>query len=525
MTKKSRSENRFPVKAVLITALVTLALCFGAAYILGYVGPRYNQSPDQGPDALVQGQLLGENNKAQLYTCGMHPWIITEEPGTCPICGMDLTPKRDAKGSGSNAATDGGERKIAYWQAPMNPMEIYDEPGKSKMGMDLVPVYEDDLIGGVSVIIDPATEQNMGVRTAEVKKGPLVHTIRTYGHVTYNETRTAEVSPKVNGWFEKLHVDFTGEMVEKGQPLYEIYAPELVAVQEEYLAAIRNQRRMSNDQSRDMLDSARRRLDFFDVAESEIKAIRETGEVRKTILIRSPFKGVVTHKNAVEGAYVKAGTTVYKIADLSTVWVEAHIYEYELARVEKGQEAVMTLPYIPGRSYHGKVAYIYPFLQQKTRDVILRLEFENPNLSLKPDMYADVSIETVGEGEGIIVPSEAVIRSGQRNVAFVARGGGEFTPREVQLGLSLDEGRVQVLAGLAPGETVVTSGQFMLDSESNLKEAIQKMMAAKTKPAPSETVDSNPQPKPGAGAEDDFFKDMEPRSEPNSENDFFKDLQ
>ena len=241
-----------------------------------------------------------------------------------------------------------------------------------------------------------------------------------------------------------------------------------------------------------MLASARRRLSYFDVGEEEIRAIGASNTVKKTLTIRSPFTGVVTHKNAVEGGFVKAGTTIYKIADLSRVWVEAHIYEYELSRISEGQDAEMKLPYQPGKIYSGKVAYIYPYLQQKTRDVVIRLEFENPNLELKPDMYADVRIKIVG-GQGILIPSEAVIRSGERNVVFVTREQNKFAPREITLGITADGGKVQVLAGVRPDETVVTSGQFLLDSESKLKEAVQKMMEVKK----------------GAAKEDDFFKDME----------------
>ncbi|GBC61053.1 efflux RND transporter periplasmic adaptor subun it [Desulfonema ishimotonii] len=477
-----------PIRAIVITAVITAALTWGALYMTGYHMAHTAVTDGNSGEPLMGGA------GPQLWTCGMHPWIITEEPGLCPICNMELTPRRDD----TTASGDSGERKIAWWRAPMDPMEIYESPGKSKMGMDLVPVYEDDLIGGVEIRINPVTEQNMGVRTAKVEKGRLNHTIRTYGHITYDETRTAQISPKVNGWLEKLYASFTGEPVEKDQPLFEIYSPQLLAAQEEYLTAFRNHRRNPGTRSREMRDSARRRLSYFDVAESEIQAIEAKDDVKKTVMIRSPFRGVVTHKNAVEGGFVRAGTNVYTIADLSRVWVEAHIYEYELDRVAKGQEAEMTLPYHPGKVFRGKVAYIYPWLQQKTRDVVIRLEFENPDLELKPDMYADVRIQTIGKGDGLIIPSEAVIRSGERNVVFVAQGNGRFTPRETTLGMSLDGGRIQILSGLAPGESVVTSGQFLLDSESKLKEAVQKMMAARSEPVGPETAE-----------EDDFFGDME----------------
>lgn len=368
------------------------------------------------------------------------------------------------------------ERKVAYWRAPMNPTEVYDQPGKSVMGMDLVPVYEDELVDGVDVRIDPVVQQNMGIRTARVEKAPLVRTIRTYGNITYDETRTAEISPKVSGWIEKIHVDFTGKFVEKGQPLFELYSPELFSAQQEYLAAYLNFTR-DGRKNLDLLESARERLRYFDIPESAIRTMEKSGKLKKTLTLRSPFNGVVIQKNAEAGTYIRTGTTVYRIADLSRIWVEAHIYEYELPWVSQGQEAEMTLPYLPGRTYSGKVSFVYPYLQQKTRDVVVRLEFDNPNFTLKPDMYCDIIIKS-DQGEGIVVPSEAVIRSGERNVAFVVRENNKFEPRDLTLGLQMNT-EFQVLSGLAPGDVIVTSGQFLIDSESNLTEAVQKMMEPK----------------------------------------------
>jgi Cu(I)/Ag(I) efflux system membrane fusion protein/cobalt-zinc-cadmium efflux system membrane fusion protein len=483
---KSRGIFKSPIFVVLVSVVLTLVVVVGGGYLLGFHRPHGVTVVDEG---------TGEEKT--LWTCGMHPWIMEEAPGLCPICNMDLTPMRGA-GSAS-ASDDPAERRILYWRAPMNPKEIYDEPGKSAMGMDLVPVYEDEVAGGVEITIDPVTQQNMGIRTAIVKKDELTRTIRTYGHVTYDETRLAQVNLKFSGWVEKLHVDYTGAMVERGEPLFELSSPELIAAGEEYLAALNNVKRLSSPgSSRSFLASAQRRLEYFGVPVGEIEKIAETGRVERTITIRTPFPGVVIDKNVEVGSHIKASNTTYRIADLSRVWVETHIYEYELPWVKEGQTAVMTLPYAPGRTYTGKVAYIYPYLQAQTRDVVVRLEFENPELSLKPDMYADVTIESGDIGEGLVIPSEAVIRSGERNVVFVARENNKFTPRDVTLGLSLDDRMVQVLTGLATGETVVTSAQFMLDSESKLKEAVQKMMEAK-KPVEKKTE----------SVEEDFFSDFE----------------
>ncbi len=419
------------------------------------------------------------------------------------------------------SATDDQGRKIAYWRAPMNPTEIYEKPGKSAMGMDLVPVYEDELVGGVAVTVDPVTQQNMGLRTAIVRQEPLERTIRTYGHITADETRTAQVNLKTGGWVEKLYVDYTGMYVEKGQPLFEFYSPELLAAQEEYLSAFKSIGSRMGSSGKDLLRSARRRLAYFDVSVGEIQDIQDLGKTQKTLVIRSPFTGYVIDRNVEEGSYVKKGTTIFRIADLSNIWVEAHIYEYELPWIREGLLAEMTLPYEPGRVFPGRVSFVYPYLQPKTRDVVIRLEFANPDMKLKPDMYADVKIKTASEGTGMVIPVEAVIRSGERNLVFVTRDNNKFTPRDVTLGPALDDGMVQIFSGLAPSEVIVTSGQFLLDSESKLKEAVQKMLEAKRaevktgKPDTLETKESLDDMEPEEG----FFDDME------EGEDFFKDLE
>ena len=496
------TKGNVPVRAIFITAVISITVFAAAAYFGGYLMVR--PMPDTS-HLHAKGDTTEPNT---LYSCGMHPWVVAKEPGNCPICGMKLTPKIEQK----EGATDTKENKIAYWRAPMNPMEIYDTPGKSAMGMNLVPVYENELSGGVEIKIDPVTQQNMGVRVATVEKGPLTYTIRTYGHITYDETRKSQINPKFSGWLEKIYVDFTGQMVEKGDPLFDIYSPDLITVQEDYLEAFRNFSSNPSSANRKIRDSVMRRLSFFDISDKEIKKIEKKGAVSHALTIRSPFKGVVTQKsNAVEGAFVKEGATIYEIAYLTRVWVEAHIYEYELSTVQKGLKAEMTLPYIPGKRYYGKVAYVYPYLQRQTRDVVIRIEFDNPNLELKPDMYANVFIKTTPGKDGVMVPSESVIRSGERNLLFITRGDGKFSPREVTLGMSLDNGMVQVLKGVAPGETVVTSGQFLLDSESKLKAATQKMMEPKPikkkmNPMDGKKDGTNPAKKSAAG--DDFFSDM-----------------
>ncbi len=427
----------------------------------------------------------------QLWTCGMHPEVILDEPGQCPKCGMNLVPLKIQETEAeqpehTEAKKSDGERKIKYWQAPMNPVEIYDKPGKSAMGMNLIPVYEDQVSSGSAVQIDPVTVQNMGVRTANVEKTDFNRSIRTIGKIDYNEEKIFIVSSKISGWIEKLYVNYTGKPVRRGQPLLEIYSPDLVTTQQEYLLALQNKKLIGETQfasiregAESLLNSTRQRLLYWDIPESAIKELEESGEVRKTLKLESPANGVVIHKNAIEGLHIKEGMSLYQIADLSTIWVYVSIYDNEVPWVRVGQSATMELSYSPEKVLEGKVDYIYPYLDERARDVKVRLEFPNPGLDLKPGMFANVWIKTPSIEDAIVVPSEAVIRSGQRNLVFVTRGNGRFEPREVRIGEESDNGKVRILSGLLENEEVVISAQFMLDSESRLQEAIQKMLQEK----------------------------------------------
>lgn len=382
---------------------------------------------------------------------------------------------------------DTTERKVLYWQAPMNPAEIYDRPGKSAMGMDLVPVYEGDVSAGPTsqVQIDPATVHNMGIRTARAIRSDFSRSIRTVGKVDYDEASLHRVNPKVSGWIEKLYVNFTGESVRMGDPLLEIYSSELVSTQEEFLLAIRSYERFEEGASeslrndaRAVMEATRDRLRYWDIPDTVIERLERTREVTRTITIESPASGIVVSKNVVDGAHVMAGTDLYEIADLSTVWVHASIYDYEVPWVKVGQKAVMEMAYLPERTFEGSVSYIYPYLRDKARDVHVRLVFANNSLDLKPGMYVNVELETRVIADALLIPTEAVIRTGQREVVFVDRGAGAFEPREIRIaGEGGPENRfVRVLSGLNEGEQVVTSAQFMLDSESRLQETIQKML-------------------------------------------------
>lgn len=405
-----------------------------------------------------------------------------------------------ARGSApdSPAPTATTERTVLYWQAPMNPAEIYDSPGKSAMGMDLVPVYAEDqpVASDSNISIDPSTIQNMGVRTQLVEQRDFSRQIRTVGELNYDEERLYIVNSKVSGWIEKLYVSYVGEEVRAGAPLMDIYSPELVSTQEEFLLAVRNAKLVSPNASPSvradaerLVSAARTRLEYWDIPESEIEALATSGEVRKTIRIDAPATGIVTERNTIEGAYIRSGVDLFKIADLRTVWVHASFFDNEVPWISVGQEVEMTLSYLPGKTYAGTVDFIYPYLREKARDVHVRLVFSNSaSYELKPGMYANIILEGQGIKDAVVVPTEALIRSGSRTMAFVALGEGRFEPREVETGEigGDNNGETRILSGLSEGESVVVSAQFLLDSESRLQEAIRKMLASGGEPAPME---------------------------------------
>ncbi|HKJ04175.1 MAG TPA: efflux RND transporter periplasmic adaptor subunit [Geopsychrobacteraceae bacterium] len=449
-------------------------------------------------NAPAQSHAAEEHEAASVqYTCGMHPMIIVDEPGSCPICGMDLTPLKAGTGnSGDVASESAGKGKIKYWQAPMDPTFIRDEPGKSPMGMDLIPVYENEATGGSMITIDPTTIQNMGVRTAEVTRSDLSRTIRTVGLVSYEEPRQYVINAKISGWVEKLYVDETGQQVKKGQPLLEIYSPDLVSAQQELLLARDNYNSLKessfkqiSDSAKRLLDSSRKRLQLWDISQKQIARLEKTGEVWKTITLYSNYNGIVTMKMVNEGMYVKSGMPLLNLADLSKVWVLADIYEYQLPWIKVGQQVRVELPYVHDQKFNAHVDYLYPYVEPKTRTVKARIEFENADFELRPDMYVNVYLTGEKVENALVIPQEAVLHSGEKKTVFVALKGGRFEPRQVKTGLQGGDGQIEIIQGLFEGEQVVTSAQFMLDSESKLREAIQKMLnpTRAVSPTPAET--------------------------------------
>lgn len=479
-----------------------IALIVGAGGF--YIG-RITQKPVAagGPGA---GTTPPGEREILYWHAPMDPTEIYDAPGKSRM-GMDLVP---VYADEEENKEEGRAREILYWQAPMNPAEIYDSPGKSAMGMDLVPVYADEAGSGSGglVTIDPVTVQNMGVRSEVVHRMDFSRMIRTIGEVQYDEENFYQVNTKISGWIEKLYVNFVGEEVEAGQPLMDIYSPELVTTQEEYLLALSNAELMGKssiasvrEDAEKLLRSAQKRLEYWDIPVEEIDRLRQTGEVRKTIQLKAPSTGVVIHKDAIEGAYITAGKDLFRIADLRTVWVHASFYENEVPWINVGQPVTMELSYLPGRKYTGRVSYIYPYLREKARDVHVRLIFSNADLDLKPGMYANVELQGKVITNALVVPTEAVIRSGERTLVFVVRGEGKFEPREIRIGEEGGPGNsyLRVLSGLFAGEEIVTSAQFMLDSESRLQEAIQKMLAERNAARAlnsREAVEQNPVAEP-----------------------------
>ena len=379
--------------------------------------------------------------------------------------------------NGSKQATQ-KDKKVLYWRAPMNPNEVYDHPGKSKMGMDLVPVYEDEASGDGIVTISGAVQQNMNVKTAKVEAKNLSSQVITNGILQTDEQKEYIVNTKVSGWVEKLYVNYTGQKVKKGQKLIDIYSPELVAAQQELITALSygSSVMSSSDKSiagsgKDLIQNSVRKLELLDVPDSEIKRIENTKEIKKYVTLYAPFDGTVIHKNVIEGQKIGAGTPLLKIANLDNLWLLADIYEYELPKIELGSSADITFTFLPGKTFKSKISFIYPTLDNKTRTVKVRFNMPNYNGQLKPSMFANIVISGKNLGDYPVIPEQAILRTGQKDIVILALGDGKFKPVQVKLG-DYSNGYYQVLDGINAGNTIVTSAQFLIDSESNLRAAL-----------------------------------------------------
>jgi Cu(I)/Ag(I) efflux system membrane fusion protein/cobalt-zinc-cadmium efflux system membrane fusion protein len=491
-----------------------------SALLVNPFGWSWLESAQHQLQALIQpSHEHSESMEGQLWTCGMHPQVIQDERGDCPICGMALTPLKNSGPGQPGEDQPEKEKKIKYWVAPMDPTYISDQPGKSPMGMDLVPVYEEDqepegeTVGVVH--IDPAFVQNIGVQSTEVERQDIAFTIRTIGTVSYSDERVYMVNTKYAGWVEDVQANYVGEPVTKGQKLFEIYSPDLVTTQKEYLNALDYAERLSSgdypeikERALSLLNASRERLQYWDITEGQIRELEKSRQTKRTLTVFAPVSGLVLGKmeQTLEGMYVKPGMNLYKIVDLSTVWVEAEVFEHQIPWLKLGQRAELEFTYQPGRKFRGEIRYVYPFFNQKTRTMKVSIELPNPDLALKADMYANVTFNVPSARNVLTVPENAVIHSGERDVVVLDKGEGMFQVKEVVLGVN-GENVWEVKKGIEAGDKVVTSSQFLIDSESNLREAIQKMMAARKResqpqPMPDETSEMSETTQPVEGAHD-----------------------
>ncbi|RUL83558.1 efflux RND transporter periplasmic adaptor subunit [Tautonia sociabilis] len=517
-----RTTGTQPRGGTAVQVLLALALVLAGGAFIVY---RLTATP---PEA--ENPTPGKAD--QLWTCGMHPQVIRDKPGNCPICHMKLTPlevdsEAAPTGEGSTRVGRGApakERKVKYWWDPMlNPPYISDKPGKSPMGMDLVPVYEDEAPAGLGLTIDPALVQNMGVRTETVIEGRLERAVRAAGYLAEAEPNIHDVNLLVSGWIRRLYADTEGMQVREGDPLFDLYSPELEVATQELIAGRRalpppGADETSRQTGEALYAAAVRKLELWGVGRGQIEALSRGDRPSETVTFRSPITGHVVKKATVEGAAIKAGDQVLRIVDHSVLWVDAQVFEQNLKFVSLGQRAEATVAGRPGETFAGEVIFIHPHLDMTTRTATVRFAVPNRHLVLKPGMYATVTLRAKLAEKTLLVPREAVIDTGTRQVAFVSLEDGHFEAREVKKGLSDGRGTVQVLEGLLPGERVVTSGQFLLDSESRLREAVQKYLRERngraTVPSPNGPRTTVSQPS-GAGEKHSAAPPVDPELQPH----------
>jgi len=381
----------------------------------------------------------------QLWTCGMHPQVIRSEPGFCPICGMELTPLE------SKEKKDGARAR--------------------------------------EITIDPAVVQNMGVRTAAVGEGPVKRTIRTVAVLAEAQPNQHDVNLRVDGWIEKLYADTEGMHLAKGDPLFDLYSPQLQVGIEELIAARRAGQATASERREErgggerggaggtLYAAAERKLALLGLSAEQIEALAGLERAPRTVTFRSPIHGHLIEKLVVQGAAVKEGDRVLRIVDHSRLWIDAQVHEQNLPFVQMGLPLVTTVDGVPGKTFDGRVMFIHPHVEAMTRTAMVRAWIDNPSLELRPGMYATAEITAEINPRAVLAPREAVIDTGTRQVAFLARPGGHFEPREVRMGSPSEDGMVEILSGLSPGEVVVTSGQFLFDAESRFREAVAKFQS------------------------------------------------
>ncbi|MGB7453655.1 MAG: efflux RND transporter periplasmic adaptor subunit [Lysobacterales bacterium] len=441
---KSTNHSRMPIIATLVIGLA------GGVLISNYT---------------ILGESLdfrsADDNKAEkevlYWVAPMDPAYRRDEPGKSPM-GMDLVPVY---------AEEKKEPEILYWVAPMDPSYRRDEPGKSPMGMDLVPVYADEGANSDAVHVNAAVQQSLGVRTSKAERRSLWRKVEATGYVGFDESRVSQINLRTEGWIERLLVTNEGERVKKGQLLFEFYSPQLVNAQKEYVQAKRR-----NDAQ--MLTATEEKLLALGMVKADIRRLAKTSKVTNTVQVLAPQDGTVTDLNVREGIFVKPATAIMSLADLSSVWLQAEVFESQTDWVMEGQSAEARLNYMPGEVFSGRVDYVYPVLDPKTRTLQVRLRFDNPDERMKPNMYAQVTIFGKSHPAALSIPREAVIRGQDIDRVVVALGDGKFTVHEVMTGIE-SGGWLEIIAGLDEGDEVVTSAQFLIDSEASLAGSIHRL--------------------------------------------------
>ena len=429
-------NKKLSVSLILVSIVLASALIF-----------FWNQAPASWLQETVTGEhqlvpVTGEDGEIEYWTCTMHPSVRMKEPGTCPICAMDLVPVLKRSPSAlANGSTNSAQQ----------------------------------LAGDKSTFtVDPRRQQLINVQTTEVEVRFLEKVIRTVATLELDETRIEYVHPKIQGWIDKVFVDFTLQHVNQGDPLFSIYSPELVSTQEEYLLALKTAENLADSPfehvssgARSLFEATRRRLELFDITDEQIEQLEKSGQVQKNLIVYSPVNGHVMEKNAFPNMYVTPETRIYTIADHTQIWAYVQISENEISYVHPGQRVVMSTVAYPGKAFHGNITYVYPHLNEKTRTMRVRLEFPNPDLKLKPGMYSNIEIQ-VPLGATLAVPKSAVLRTGKRDLVFVDLGSGQMQLRQVEIGATASD-YYEILKGLKPGERVVSAANFLIDAESKVQ--------------------------------------------------------